>query len=53
MCYSADISMKLYPAEHFNNWECSSGVSTVLMNKDLDTLDLSAALLLHNHGVEG
>lgn len=53
MCYSADTSIKWYLAEHFNNSECTSAVSTMLSTQGLDILDLSAALLLHNHGMRG
>lgn len=53
MCYSADKSIKWYLAEHSNNCECSSVLSTMLSTQGLDILDLSASLLSHNHWMKG
>lgn len=53
MCFSADNCIKVYLTEHFNNWECSSAISTVLSEQNVDTLDSSAFLLLHNDGLKG
>lgn len=53
MCCSADTSIKWYLAEHFNYCDCSSAVSTMFSTQSPDILDLSAALLLHKHGMKG
>lgn len=42
MCFSADNWIKVYLTGHFNNWDCSSTISTVLSEQNVETLDLSA-----------